>query len=290
MSFSALDPLPTAPQRNDDPETFIARADAWVAQMEIFTGQLNVFIAELETAAALIAAAPEYADPGLVALTGNTPAADRVPYYTGSGTSALATLTSVARTLIAQATQGDMRTTGLGMTANGSSLVSAADYAAMRALLDLEAGTDFLTPAALAAAYQPLDSDLTSIAALTTTAFGRSFLALADAAAGRALISAGQAPAVTFGANTVSLTLATSTGDTLLIQGGSGSIGANSTATISFPTGYSTAPVAIVSGGASDTGREGDVHITAAASTSGIGISNSTDTTCAYTWFAIGKG
>lgn len=36
---------------------------------------------------------------------------------------------------------------------------------------------------AVAAAAQPLDSDLTAIAALTTTSFGRSLLALADAAA-----------------------------------------------------------------------------------------------------------
>ena len=35
---------------------------------------------------------------------------------------------------------------------------------------------------------QPLDSDLTSIAALTTTSFGRDFLALADASAGRTKI------------------------------------------------------------------------------------------------------
>ena len=54
-------------------------------------------------------------------------------------------------------------------SANGQSLVSAADYAAMRALLDLEAGTDFLSPAAIAAAYQPLDADLTTIAGLTAT-------------------------------------------------------------------------------------------------------------------------
>lgn len=38
--------------------------------------------------------------------------------------------------------------------------------------------------------YQPLDSDLTAIAALTTTSFGRSFLTLADAAAARTLIGA----------------------------------------------------------------------------------------------------
>ena len=40
--------------------------------------------------------------------------------------------------------------------------------------------------AEVAAAYQPLDSDLTAIAALTTTAFGRGLLDDADATAGRA--------------------------------------------------------------------------------------------------------
>lgn len=43
--------------------------------------------------------------------------------------------------------------------------------------------------AAAQAASQPLDSDLTSIAALTTTAYGRSFLTLANQAALMALIS-----------------------------------------------------------------------------------------------------
>lgn len=46
--------------------------------------------------------------------------------------------------------------------------------------------------AALATTFQPLDADLTSIAALTTTSFGRSLLALADAAA---LLSAAGAQA-----------------------------------------------------------------------------------------------
>lgn len=41
----------------------------------------------------------------------------------------------------------------------------------------------YLTPAEGDAAYQPADSDLTAIAALSTTAFGRALLALADAAA-----------------------------------------------------------------------------------------------------------
>jgi hypothetical protein len=43
----------------------------------------------------------------------------------------------------------------------------------------------------LLAGYQPLDANLTAIAALTTTTFGRSLLTLADAAAARAAIGAG---------------------------------------------------------------------------------------------------
>lgn len=43
--------------------------------------------------------------------------------------------------------------------------------------------------AALAAVYQPKDSDLTAIAALTTTTFGRAFLALADEAAFKAAVN-----------------------------------------------------------------------------------------------------
>jgi len=49
----------------------------------------------------------------------------------------------------------------------------------------------YATTAAVAAAYQPLDSDLTAIAALSTTSFGRALLALADAAALRSSASVG---------------------------------------------------------------------------------------------------
>lgn len=115
MSFSPIDNLPVAPQRTDEADVFVDRADAFVAAMVTFQGQLNTFIAELQTAAALIAAAPAYADPGLVALTGLVPAANKLAYFTGSGSSALADFTAVARTLLAQTSQANMRSVGLGL-------------------------------------------------------------------------------------------------------------------------------------------------------------------------------
>src|SRR5574343_696393 len=69
-------------------------------------------------------------------------------------------------------------------------LIAAAQAAADAAQSDIdshEAAADphsqYLTDADAALAYQPLDSDLTAIAELTTTVFGRSVLTLADAAA-----------------------------------------------------------------------------------------------------------
>jgi hypothetical protein len=47
-----------------------------------------------------------------------------------------------------------------------------------------------VTDLGLGSVYQPLDSDLTAIAALTTTSYGRAFLALADASAARTAIGA----------------------------------------------------------------------------------------------------
>lgn len=73
--------------------------------------------------------------------------------------------------------------TNLGLTADGKSLVTATDFAAMRALLGLVIGTN----------VQAYDSDLALIAALVTTPYGRAFLTLADAVAGRTALGLGTA-------------------------------------------------------------------------------------------------
>jgi hypothetical protein len=89
----------------------------------------------------------------------------------------------------------------LTTTAFGRSVLTQADAAAVRTLAGLgtaatHASTDFDSSGAAAAAQaasQPLDSDLTAIAALTTTAYGRAFLGLADAAAARTALALGTA-------------------------------------------------------------------------------------------------
>ena len=90
----------------------------------------------------------------------------------------------------------------LTTTAYGRAFLELADAAAGRTALGLgtaatqaasafdAAGSAAAAQAAAIAASQPLDSDLTAIAALTTTSYGRAFLALADQAALMALVAA----------------------------------------------------------------------------------------------------
>lgn len=119
----------------------------------------------------------------------------------------------------------------LSTTSFGRGLLVLADAAAGRTALALgtAATVDTGTGAANVptitqadARYQPLDSDLTAIAALTTTSFGRSLLAAADAAALRTL--AGVGTISTQAASSVSITGGSITGitDLAVADGGTG--------------------------------------------------------------------
>lgn len=140
--------------------------------------------------AALIADKQDGA-PNLDALAGLTSAANKLAYFTGSGAAALTDLSSFARTLLDDANATGALTT-LGLTAVARSIAVAADAAAIRAILDLEPGTD----------VQAINANLTALAGLTFAANkilylnGAGNLATADVtAAGRALLDDADATA-----------------------------------------------------------------------------------------------
>ena len=89
-------------------------------------------------------------------------------------------------------TQSISTITGLG----GAASLSVGTTAGTVAAGDDSRITGALSAAAAATTYQPLDSDLTAIAALTTTVFGRSLLTTADASAARLAIGAGTVTSV----------------------------------------------------------------------------------------------
>ena len=111
-------------------------------------------------------------DATLTALAGVSTGADLAPFFTGTDTVSTFSIPAAGRTLVGQTTQAAMRTTGLGMSSDGSSLVSAADYAAMRTALGLVIGTN----------VQAYDADLTTWAGITPGANVGTFLAVPSSA------------------------------------------------------------------------------------------------------------
>lgn len=99
------------------------------------------------------------------------PAADRYIYFTSASAGALGVITSFARSILDDADEAAFKAT--------VNLEIGTDVQAYSANLDGWAGVavaDYYTSAQVDAGFQPLDSDLTAIAALSTQSFGRALL------------------------------------------------------------------------------------------------------------------
>ncbi len=98
-------------------------------------------------------------DAELAALAGLTSSADKVPYFTGSGTAALADLSTFTRTLTGSADAAAFFT-ALGISAFIQTVLNDADAATARTTLGLVIGTN----------VQAYDAELAAIAGLTSAA------------------------------------------------------------------------------------------------------------------------
>ncbi|WYV99364.1 tail fiber protein [Pseudomonas phage vB_PpuM-NoPa] len=131
-----------------------------------------------------------------------TPAADRMPYFTGANTAALTTITSFARTLLDDTSATTARTT-LGAQASSTNLT---------ALSGVTAATNAL----------PYFNGTTTMATTTLSAFGRSLIDDADAAAARETLELGSSATYNVNGTSYGNTAVGGLGTTVLRNGSFG--------------------------------------------------------------------
>lgn len=119
-------------------------------------------------------------DAELTALAGLVSAANKLPYFTGSGTASLADLTTFGRSLIDDADAATARATlGLGTAATQASTAFQSADATLTALAGLTTAADQII----------YSTGADTFAMATATSFGRGMLGYADAAAARSGLS-----------------------------------------------------------------------------------------------------
>lgn len=295
MAFSEIITLSDPPQRDQDEETFAPRADVFLVELQQFSEDLNTFKGELETAAALIAAAPAYADAGLVSIAGISIGADEILYGTGTDTFATQTLTPFARTLIDDGDAATARgTLGLGTMATQAASGIAVTGGSITGITDLaiaDGGTGASTASAartnLGAAASGANSDITSLTALTTA------LSVAQGGTGQTTLAALMSSLFTVTSDSNGTCIAFTIGATTYkIQWGRVSATANSSGTITFPSAFTTASSISVAKGGSNYGGSADqdnyADINGTPTTTTVGWGNPDDTTATLMWIAIG--
>ncbi len=152
--------------------------------------------------------------------------------------------------------------------------------------------------------YQPLDTDLTAIAALVSAAnkmpyatgsgawaladlstFARTVLDDGDAATARTTLGAlGSSASSLASPGYVAITIGAST---LKIQWGTVTVGANSNGSITFPSAFSSFSVTVVSGGPAGGGDAGSIHCTSSSTASAV-VSNTSGGSLTGQYISVG--